>query len=233
MEAALRSGVEVVGGLDPCAIDRDPKGHLDAIFGLAHRHGRAIDIHLHEPGEMGAFSLELIFERVRALGMQGRVVVSHAFCLGSLERERVEVLIEQLSALQIAIMTTGPAARPTPPVKRLLEAGVRVCAGSDGVRDAWSPYGNADMLERAMLIGLRNNFRRDEDIALALHACTQGGADALHLPDYGLRVGGFADLVVVAGESVAQAVAARPPRRAVVKRGRIVARDGAVCDVRP
>ncbi|MET0507775.1 MAG: amidohydrolase family protein, partial [Burkholderiaceae bacterium] len=233
MEAALRAGVEVVGGLDPCAIDRDPKGHLDAIFDLAHRHGRAIDIHLHEPGEMGAFSLELIFERVRALGMQGRVVVSHAFCLGSLESERVEVLIEQLSALQIAIMTTGPAARPTPPVKRLLEAGVRVCAGSDGVRDAWSPYGNADMLERAMLIGLRNNFRRDEDIALALHACTQGGADALQLPDYGLRVGGFADLVVVAGESVAQAVAARPPRQAVVKRGRIVARNGAVCDVRP
>ena len=67
MEDALRLGAETVGGLDPCAIDRDPKGHLDAVFGLAERFGRGVDIHLHEPGEMGAFSMELIIERCRAL----------------------------------------------------------------------------------------------------------------------------------------------------------------------
>src|SRR5262249_7095376 len=50
MEQALRMGAETVGGLDPCAIDRDPKGHLDAVFGLAERFGRGVDIHLHEPG---------------------------------------------------------------------------------------------------------------------------------------------------------------------------------------
>ena len=37
-------------------------------------------------------------------------------------------------------------------------AGVRLCAGSDGIRDTWNPYGNADMLERAMFIGLRHNL---------------------------------------------------------------------------
>ena len=26
---------DVVGGVDPCGMDRDPKGHLDAVFGLA------------------------------------------------------------------------------------------------------------------------------------------------------------------------------------------------------
>ena len=31
---------------------------------------------------MGAFSMELIIERTRALGMQGKVTISHAFCLG-------------------------------------------------------------------------------------------------------------------------------------------------------
>ncbi len=30
MDSAMKAGAEVVGGLDPCAIDRDPKGHLDA-----------------------------------------------------------------------------------------------------------------------------------------------------------------------------------------------------------
>ena len=53
LEQALRLGAERVSGLDPCAIDRDPKGHLDTVFGLADRFGRRVDIHLHEAGEMG------------------------------------------------------------------------------------------------------------------------------------------------------------------------------------
>ena len=40
MAEALRLGAEVVGGIDPCTMDLDPKGHLDAVFGLAQRFGR-------------------------------------------------------------------------------------------------------------------------------------------------------------------------------------------------
>jgi len=231
MDAAMKAGADVVGGLDPCAIDRDPKGHLDAIFALAQTYGKPLDIHLHEPGEMGAFSFDLIFERTRALGMKGHVVVSHAFCLGTPDRDLVDPMIEQLAELDIGIMTTGPASRPAPPVKRLLDAGIRVCSGSDGIRDTWGPYGNADMLERAMLVGLRNNFRRDEEVELAFHVCTQGGADVMRLDSYGLKVGAKADLIVVDGEAITQAVAARPARRMVIKHGKVVARNG-IC-VRP
>ena len=227
MDAAMKAGADVVGGLDPCAIDRDPKGHLDAIFALAQTYGKPLDIHLHEPGEMGAFSFDLIFERTRALGMKGQVVVSHAFCLGTPDRDLVDPLIEQLAELDIGIMTTGPASRPAPPVKRLLDAGIRVCSGSDGIRDTWGPYGNADMLERAMLVGLRNNFRRDDEVELAFHVCTQGGADVMRLEHYGLKVGARADLIVVDGEAITQAVAARPARRMVIKHGKVVARNGA------
>src|SRR4051794_16719255 len=73
LEQALRLGAEAVGGLAPCAIGRDPKGHVDTVFGFADKFGRGVDIHLHEPGEMGAFSMELIIERTVALGMQGKV----------------------------------------------------------------------------------------------------------------------------------------------------------------
>ncbi|WP_406857965.1 amidohydrolase family protein [Alsobacter sp. KACC 23698] len=226
LDAAMAAGCEVVGGLDPCAIDRDPKGHLDAIFALSQKHGRPLDIHLHEPGEMGAFSMDLIFERTRALGMAGKVVVSHAFCLGSADRDLVDPMIEELIALDIAIMTTGPASRPAPPVRRLVEAGVRVCSGSDGIRDTWGPYGNADMLERAMFLGLRNNFRKDEEVEIGFAVCTTGGAAVMELTDYGLKVGDWADLLVVDGETVTEAVVTRPVRRLVVKRGKVTARDG-------
>jgi cytosine deaminase len=225
MDQAMKAGCAIVGGLDPCAIDRDPKGHLDAVFGLCQKYGKPLDIHLHEPGEMGIFSSELICERTRALGMSGKVTISHAFCLGA-DPALVDPLIEQLAALDIAIMTTGPASRPAPPVKKLLQAGVRVCSGNDGIRDTWGPYGNADMLERAMFVGLRNNLRRDDELRLALDVCTTQGAKVMEIAGYGVAQGCNADFVILPGETVAEALVTRSPKRRVVKGGRIVARDG-------
>jgi cytosine/creatinine deaminase len=222
MDQALAMGADAVGGLDPCAIDRDPKGHLDTVFALATKHGRDVDIHLHEPGEMGAFSLELIAERTMALGMQGRVIVSHAFCLGMPDDAIVAPLIDLIARAGIAIMTTAPASRPVPSVRRLREAGITVCAGNDGIRDTWGPYGNGDMLERAMLLGLRNNFRRDDELDIALETVTTAAAKALRLNDYGIEPGNHADLVLVDAETVAEAIAARPGNRTVIRRGKIL-----------
>ena len=232
MESALANDADVVGGLDPCGIDRDPKGQLDAIFSLADKYGKPIDIHLHEPDELGALSIEMIVERTRALGLQGRVVVSHGFCLGMADRARAQGLVELLAREEIAVATVATASRPVPAAAELREAGVTLCAGSDGIRDSWGPYGNADMLERAMLLGLRNNFRTDADVEYALWVCSYGGAKATGIEGYGLEVGCNGDLVLVDGETPAQAVIDRPPRRLTVKRGRVVARDGnALLDV--
>lgn len=226
VDRAMALGAEVVGGLDPCAVDRDPKGHLDAIFALAQKYGRPLDIHLHERGEMGAFSMDLILERTRALGMQGKVAISHAFCLGMPDVDHARRLLDDLARERVTLVTTAPAASPAPSVQACISAGVVIAGGSDGVRDSWNPYGMGDMLERAMLVGLRNNFRRDEEVQLALDVCTYGGAKVMELADYGLDVGCVADLVILPGETVVEAVVARPADRTVVKRGRIVARHG-------
>jgi cytosine/creatinine deaminase len=79
LEAAVRAGAELVGGLDPAGFDRQPVEHLDAIFAIAGRHGCGLDIHLHDGGELGAFTIDLILERTRALGLAGKVTISHAF----------------------------------------------------------------------------------------------------------------------------------------------------------
>ncbi|WP_395447762.1 hypothetical protein ACHMW7_23010 [Aminobacter sp. UC22_36] len=47
----------------------------------------------------------------------------------------------------------------------------------------------------------------------------------MELKDYGLREGAFADIVLDA-ETVPEAVAARPKRKLVLKRGKPVVRDG-------
>jgi cytosine/adenosine deaminase-related metal-dependent hydrolase len=84
------------------------------------------------------------------------------------------------------------------------------------------------MLERAMLVGLRNNLRRDDELALAFDVCSTAGARALGLPDYGLAPGCMGDVLLVPAETLAEAVAQRPSGRMVIRRGRLVARDGEV-----
>ncbi len=228
MDEALRLGADVVGGIDPGSIERNPCAHLDAVFGLAEKHGKPVDIHLHEPGELGAFCLELIIERTRALGMQGRVMASHAYCLGSIDAAAQDALAAGLAEAGIAVMTAGPAGGAAPSVKKLHAAGVVICGGSDGPRGTWWPYGTGDMLVRANMIGQRNGFSRDADLELALETCTTLGARAIGLADYGLAPGCAADAVLVACETVAEAVAALPVRGMVIRRGRVVARNGAL-----
>ena len=226
IEEALRNGADVVGGLDPASIDRDPAGQLDAVFDLANRYGAAVDIHLHDPGELGAFQIELIVERTRALGLQGRVAVSHAFCLGMVGNKRLQQLAQSLRVNEVAIMTHGPGNREFPPILSLTEAGVQLFTGSDNVRDTWSPFGNADMLERAWILALRSNFKRDEEFETALRMATYNGAQVLKADEYGLNEGCRADFVLLDGENLTEAVMKRTPRKVVVKHGRVVAENG-------
>lgn len=226
LEQALAQGADVLGGLDPCAIDGDPVRSLDVLFGIADRHQCPLDIHLHEPGAMGAFSLDLILQRTEALGMQGKVAVSHGFCLGDLgERER-DALLARMARLGVVLVTSAPPSRSVPPLMACRKAGVTVLGGNDGIRDTWSPYGTPDMLERAMLVGMRYNLRRDDELEVALDTVTHAGARGCGFEAYGLDAGCRADLVLVDAQTVAQAVVARPVRKLVVADGRVVARNG-------
>lgn len=228
LERALGAGADVLGALDPALIDGDPVASLNLTFGLAQRHQKPIDIHLHEPGEMGAFTLGLLLDRVAALGMQGQVVVSHAFCLGALaERER-DALLARLADLRVALLTTAPPSMPVPPLKTCVERGVTLFGGNDGIRDTWTPFGSPDMLERAMLIAMRYGLRRDDELALAFDCVSRIAARGCGFAQYGLQAGARAEFVLVKADTLAHAIVARPPRKLVVANGRIVARDGAL-----
>jgi cytosine deaminase len=222
MDAALREGADIVGGIDPCAIERDPVRSLDALFALASRHSKPLDIHLHEPGEMGAFSLDLILERTASLGLQGKVVISHGFCLGAIAERDRDALLARMARLDVSIATTAPASSPVPLLAVCRAAGVTLFGGNDGIRDTWTPYARPDMLDRAMHIGLRNALRRDDELAWALESVTDDAARGCGFAAYGLGVGCRADLVLLKAETVAEAVAATPPRSLVVAGGVVV-----------
>jgi cytosine deaminase len=222
MEAAVGAGCEAVGGLDPAGFDADPSRHLDVVFGIAERHGCQVDIHLHDRGELGAWEIAEIIARTRALGLAGRVTISHAFAIAMVAADQFDRLADGLAEQAISLATVAPGRNEPLPLRRLHDAGVNVGLGQDGIRDLWSPYGNGDQLERAALLAWRSGFRRDDDIELALDAATFGGARALGIDAYGLDVGCAADFVLIDATTPAEAVIAHPPRLAVVKAGRVI-----------
>jgi len=226
--AALSAGADLVGGLDPAGFDGDVKGQLDIVFGLAERFGKGIDIHLHDSGKTGAAELRDIAERTIAAGMQGRVAVSHAFALGSIVPDVFAETADTLARAEVAIMTSCPPSAPVPPVGRLRARGVTLFAGSDNIRDCWSPYGNGDMLDRAAIIAERHAMFTDRELEHAFALATSEADKALGVPRRELRAGAVADLVVVAAASVADTVINRPPRSLVLRAGRIAAENGVV-----
>lgn len=229
LDAALAAGVEVIGGLDPAGIDGDVAAHLDVVFALAEKYGVPVDVHLHDPGELGAFELREIARRSEALGLHGRVTVSHAYALGQVNAPTFGATAAALARGGVAIMTTAPGSSALPPIRRLLAEGVAVFTGNDNIRDAWSPLGNGDPLERAGVVAYRHGFATDEELGLALSLVGERAARATGLDKgYGVHEGAAADLVALRAGSVAEAVAERPPRALVLKSGRAVARDGAL-----
>jgi cytosine deaminase len=226
MAEAIANGADLVGGLDPAGFDRSIEGHLDVVFGIAERHGVGVDIHLHDPDMLGVFELEEISRRTKALGMGGRVTVSHAYALGDVATDIAKRVADTLADAGVAILTNAPGGRPFPPIGILRDAGVLVFAGNDNIRDAWWPYGDGDMLERAMLIGYRSGFYSDEELGIAFDMISMNAASAMCIPEYGLRCGAPANFIALAARHVPEAVVARPAVRSVYRAGKLIARNG-------
>ncbi|GAA2997173.1 amidohydrolase family protein [Kitasatospora albolonga] len=231
-EAAASGLVDAVGGLDPAGFDGVDGGEgpaqLDQVFALAERHGLPVDVHLHDRGERGLAPLRDIAARTKAAGLQGRVVVSHAFCVPELTGRALEELAELLSGAGVGLTTVAPSAHQVLPFRRLQAAGVRVGLGSDGVRDSWSPFGNADMLHRAHLLGWTTDARTDRDLTECFDLAATGGAELLGLPAATLAPGSPADFFLVEGECLPQVVVDLPARDLVVKGGQVGAREGRI-----
>ena len=226
MDEALAMGADVVGGIDPIVQDGDLDGQLDLLFKLAEKHGVGLDPHIHDPGEPGLKEIAALAERARAAGLEGRITVSHGFCLGACPDDVFERLAGAMAEAGMSLVTHGGGAAPLPPVKRLRERGVEVFTGNDDVRDTWSPYGNGDLLVRAMLLSWRSGFRADGDLAIAFDCASAAARRVFGHDDRGIAEGAPADLFTVQAETLGEAVAQHPPRGVVFKSGRLVACDG-------
>jgi cytosine/adenosine deaminase-related metal-dependent hydrolase len=223
MKEAMRTGANLVGGLDPAGIDRNIEKSLYEVINLATEFDADIDIHLHDHGHVGFYTVDKFVEMVEEAKWHKRAAVSHAFCLGEVLVAQQEEIADKLSAAGMSIMSTIPINRTLPPIDLLDQKEVNVYLGCDGFYDSWGPFGTGDVLEKVTRFG--ELFRKSDERSLAQSLkWATGGPTPLNKDGevaWPLH-GDEASLILVNASCSAEAVARTPKREAVMFKGKIV-----------
>lgn len=219
---AARAGADFIGGLDPAGIDGDAVGQLDAIFAIAADHGAGIDLHLHDPAELGAFQFDLILDRTERLGLAGKVNIAHGFALAQVDAPRRADLLARMAALDVTLTTVAPLRLPQLPLTELDAAGVRFAFGTDGIRDLWSPYGTGDLLGIALQYAHASGIVQDADLHRIVELSTRSAGAFVELDNNDLLPGARADIVLIDAENPMDALVRTPPRALVLGGGRVL-----------
>jgi cytosine deaminase len=250
LREGLRRGADVVGG---CPYNEDSladsRRHVDEVFALAAEFGVPADLHadLADDASDPRFALaEYIADVTEREGMGGRVALGHMTSLtGRPTAERKHVLA-RLAAARVAVVPL-PATdlhlsgrsdeqnvrRGIAPVRELWAAGVTTAYSSNNVRNAFTPYGNADLLDIGLLLAQTCHLSGADDLARVLDMATGQAARVVGIADrYGLRPGAVADLVVLGTHEISDVLLDRPDRCYVIKGGRVVARTTRTTELR-
>ncbi|VTN14697.1 N-isopropylammelide isopropyl amidohydrolase [Raoultella terrigena] len=106
---AMQAGAHYVGGLDPTNVDGAMEKSLDTMFQIALDYDKGVDIHLHETSPAGVAAINYMVETVeKTPQLKGKLTISHAFALATLNERQVAALAERMAATRITIASTVP-----------------------------------------------------------------------------------------------------------------------------
>jgi cytosine deaminase len=235
VDEAIDLGVDLVGGAPHLA--GDPIADLRRLIRIAERRGVGSDIHTDE-SLTGASTLGEYARLVR--GWTVPASAGHCVRLGTLEPTELAAVIAEVLASDLGIITLPitnlylqgwqhPVGTPRglTALRALLDAGVRVAAGADNVRDPFNPVGRSDALETASLLVSAGHLTLDEAYA----AVSSGARSVMSLPVAGVEVGAAAELLAVRGANLSDVIANASPDRFVIHAGRLVAQSTVTYDI--
>jgi cytosine deaminase len=234
---ALALGVEVVGGIphfEPTA--EHGRDSIRILCGLAAERGLRVDMHCDEVDDPLSRHIATLTYETKRLGLEGRVTGSHLCSMHSMDNFYAARLIGQMAEARMCAVAnplanmvlqgrfdTYPKRRGMTRVPELMAAGCAVALGHDSVLDPWYPLGRADMLDVAHMAVHAGHMTSRAGMRACFAAVTDVPARILGLDGYGLAPGCFADLVMLQASDAVEAIRLKPPRLAVIRRGRVIA----------
>lgn len=236
LDRALDRGVEIVGGIPHFErTSADGADSVRQLCAIAARRGLMVDMHCDETDDPMSRHIETLAAETLRLGLGGRVAGSHLTSMHSMDNYYVSKLLPLVAEAGVAAIAnplinaviqgrhdTYPKRRGLTRVKELRAHGVCVAFGHDCVMDPWYSLGSGDMLDVAHTAVHLGHLTSQQDMRRAFDAVTVDAATIMKLPDYGLQVGCFGDLVVLQARDAVEAIRLRATRLFVVRRGRLV-----------
>ncbi|QFF97743.1 deaminase [Psychrobacillus glaciei] len=222
LREAVRNGAGIVGAVDPATVDNNIEASLVELMDIAVEGNADIDLHLHDPGHLGNFTMKRLAYLTKQAGWEGRVAVSHAFGLADVSTEEAFEMAGILRDAGISIVSSLPNRRIMP-IKLLDECGVNVAIGNDNIFDSWWPTGNGDVLERASR--LIEHFRWTDEVSLTqILKFITGGKTTLDREGNQLwpKIGDEASMLLIDASCSAEVIARVPKRKAVFYKGKLV-----------
>ncbi len=242
MEECLRNGADVVGGCTYNEPDLEQcKEHVKQVFDLAEKYDAPVDMHTDfwvDDSDPRYALVEHISAVTIARGMQGRVTLGHMTSLASLSGghrvgvwdaiKRADINIVALPFTDLHLNARGDdhdVRRGVAPVKLMWDVDIRVGLSSNNIRNAFTPFGNADLMDVALFMAQVGHMGSPDDFRRLLRTITYVNAKIIGVDHgYGLKVGSRADLVVLDATDASTGLLDRAVRTAVIKGGRVVAR---------
>lgn len=231
IEAALDAGLDLVGGAPHLA--DDPAGEVRRLVAVAHRRGLGMDLHTDESLD-GPVTLDVYARAVRDLPRDRQYSAGHCCRLGTMPPDQLAEMVEEVRLSDIGVIANPitnlylqgwqhSVAKPRglTALRELIDAGVRVAAGADNVRDPFNPVGRSDAFETASLLVSAGHLSPVE----AWHLVSDGARSVMGLPLAGPRAGARAELLAVRATNLLDAIANAPADRLVLHAGRLVARS--------
>lgn len=236
MWQAMARGATVVGGMPHGERDMDDAArHIEIAFEIAKAHDADIDMHVDETDDPYWHTLELLADKTIEAGYQGRVTAGHCCAMAAWDDGLAARVIEKVRRAGVNICTNTPVnlliqgrgdrqpvRRGITRVRELLDAGVNVTCGQDDMRNMFYPFGRMDMLEVANFVAHAAHLSSPAHIQAAFDMPRYNAARVMRLPDYGVRVGAAANLVLLPASSAVDALARQPIRPYVIRQGEIL-----------
>lgn len=229
---SMEMGADVVGGIP--YNDMNPKEHIDLVFKIAKKYDKPIDFHQDFMDDADNITIEYLCDKTIAEGYEGRVSVGHLTALAALPDEKLKPLIDKLRLASISVMSL-PATdlhlggrvdsfnvrRTLTPIRKLRDGGVNVCIASNNIQNAFTPYGNGDLLMIANLAIAAGHLGGASDLPSVLPMLTVNPAKAMGIKNYGIKEGNRADLVLLDTFEENKCIIDIPNRLYVIKDGKI------------
>jgi cytosine/creatinine deaminase len=239
MRESMRQGADVVGGMPHAEVNmQDAQKHIDIAFEIAKQFDADVDMHIDETDDPNSRTLELLAETTLREGYQGRVIAGHCCALAAYPDEYAQRVMDKVAEAEITVVTnpminlylqgrgdSQPVRRGITRVKELLQAGANISCGLDDVKNIFFPFGRMDMLEVALVTALTAHLSTPAEIQTAFDMPRQRAAQALRLADYEIQAGAPANFTLFAATNAQDALRLQPPRRYVVRGGRILAEN--------